>query len=233
MKQGVKIFNRLPREKVSQEHFRLLTDISGDLILTEYYDEAHLEDVHINISSLLNMNLEDSSRYAVFQYGQSSLKNEESLFKEWKKQEFGQRKCDISLIIIDHVEEKIYLVCAEVKKTLKINSLHEARQQLISTYIDLNILSSIITYNIYQLNRVFFTISEKILIPEKELPSSFRLLKDKKGRLIPSELLWTEFVTRTFYFSLDSQKDMMDVNVNIEKIDSWVSDRIRFEVIEN
>lgn len=229
MKHGVKIHNRLAREKISKDHFRLIEDIPGDLILTEYYDEEHLEDVKINVSQTLDMDLKDSDRYAVFQYGQSHFKNEVSHFKEWKKQEFANRKCDVSLIIVDHSDEKIFLVCAEVKKTLRLDSLYEARQQLISTYIDLNILSSLITYNIYELNRIFFTVSQEIIIPKKSLSANLKLLKDKKGRAIPSNLIWNEFVSNTFYFALDSVEEMSRVNIDMDQIGNWASDEIQFK----
>ncbi|MED3025269.1 MULTISPECIES: hypothetical protein [Bacillus cereus group] len=231
MKNGVKIYNRLAREKISQEQFRLIEDITDDLILTEYYGEDHLNDVKINISQILNMDLKNSDRYAVFQYGQSHFRNEESQFKEWKKQEFSNRKCDISLIIVDHFEEKIFLVCAEVKKNLRLDSLYEARQQLISTYIDLNILNSLITYNVYELNRIFFIISEEISIPKQTLPSTLMLQKDGRGRNIPTKLIWHEFVSNTFYFTLDSLRDMSSVNADMEQIKNWSSNTIQFKTV--
>ncbi|QWH04598.1 hypothetical protein [Bacillus mycoides] len=231
MKNGVKIYNRLARDKISKDQFRLIEDIADDLILTEYYGEDHLDNVKINISQTLDMDLKNSDRYAVFQYGQSHFKNEESQFKEWKKQEFSNRKCDISLIIVDHFEEKIFLVCAEVKKNLRLNSLYEARQQLISTYIDLNILNSLITYNVYELNRIFFIVSQEISIPKKTLTPGLRLQKDKKGRNIPCELIWHEFVSNTFYFTLDSLGEMSSVNADMDQIKNWTSDTIQFKTV--
>lgn len=232
MKLAVKSFNRLPREKISEEHFRLVDTITGDYIIKEYYDEDHQDDVDINITQILGMDLSDSSRYQVFQYGQTQFRKETSHFKEFKKQNFANRKCDISLIIVDHSDEKIYLVCGEVKKTLRIDSLHEARQQLISTYIDLGILNSIVTHNIYPIHRIFFTVSEKILIPQQELSGQFLLLRDKKtGKQIPTKLLWTEYKSGQFYYALDLPNDMTRVNNNIETLTDWPSSEIQHETV--
>lgn len=231
LKLAVKTFNRLPREKISEDHFRLVGDITGDYIIKEYYDEDHLEDVEINITQILGMDLSDSSRYQVFQYGQTKFRKETSHFKDLKKQDFANRKCDISIIIVDHVDKKIYLVCAEVKKTLRIESLYEARQQMISTYIDLGILNSIVTHNIYPIYRIFFTVSERINIPQKELSSHQLLLKDKDGKIIPSQLLWTEFKNGQFYYALDLPSDMARVNKNLNSLVDWPSSEIQYKIV--
>lgn len=227
MKKGVNCFHRLKRTKVSKDHFFpiLAEDLVNDLIIQEMYEDGSIVDV--NITQLMCRDFSEADRYQIFRYGMPSSKNEESFFEDCKKQYFANRKSDIALLIVDHFEETIFIVCGEIKQTLRFDSYYEAREQLISTYIDLNILSSIVTFNIYRLQPIFFTFSKESKIPKSLSKSSAELIKNRRKK-IPSTLLHHEWLNKKIYYSLDLEHEIRIANDDISYTEDWPSVMIFF-----
>ncbi|MFJ7698887.1 hypothetical protein [Lysinibacillus fusiformis] len=232
MNNGTKIHTRIAKN-LSKEHFFLVDDIEDEYIIIEEYSEeeraiSKSSHICVNISKITDLNLSDKNRFKVYRYGNPDLKMEKSYFNNLKAQTFKNKKCDISLIILDHIKKTTYIVCAEVKRTLKISNLFDAREQIISSHIDLNILNSLLTYNSYNVERMFFIIFENYNISRNNNITSMQLLTDSKGRPIPTNLILEEHKTNTIYYTLDDREDMNSIDKNISTLKLWSHARLSF-----
>lgn len=228
MKNGVNCFHRIDREWLSKEQFYKVEGLEGDLITTETYEEG--DKIEVNISRVLQLPLEDKDRFLIFRYGEEDSKKEVSLCSHLKKKipDYQEKKCDISYIIVDHEEEKTYLVCGEIKKTLKIDTLDKARKQLISTYIDLSFINSLLTMNIYKLEPIFFVVTNEVKIT-RHVANTQALLYGKSN--IPYNILMKEYFDNVFYYSLNIPTFIKKCDSDVSLLDSWASKDIGFYVV--
>lgn len=216
----IKTHNRISRN-LHKDNFYLVEHSTGDYIICEEYkDEQNFYEMDVNISRILNKNL-SLERYVIFRYGKERVKKESSCFSTLKGQDFKKRKSDITLLIFDKKEEKVILICGEVKKTLKYSNMAEAREQLISSYIDLNVFNALLTFNYYPVESVFFVIYEQSRISSNFNSSSMLLGKYAKGKKnIPYKLLSQEYTRKKIYFNLDDDRLIGEANRKPEKIDN-------------
>ncbi|MFJ7950123.1 hypothetical protein ACIQZG_01205 [Lysinibacillus sp. NPDC096418] len=230
MNNGIKIHGRIAK-CITNNHFSLIPEIHGDLIITEKYSDRDIQDsndIDVNISEILELDLSDNNRFQVFKYGDSDSSKEKSIFGNFKAQTFKERKCDISLLVFDHEEKAVFLVCGEVKKTLKIESLFEAREQIISTYIDLNLYNALLSYNSYTIKNIFFIVFEKNQMIKKVISSTQLLKKSDNGKSIPTNLLLEEYNKESIHYTLDCSRNLREVDKNLSELIHWVNSRFMF-----
>lgn len=215
----IKRYSRISKN-LAKDNFFKVEHSEGDYIISEeYQDGEKLCQMDVNISRILGKDLSEN-RYVIFRYGKERVKKEESCFHTLKGQDFNKRKADITLFIFDEKENKVMLVCGEVKKTLKYSNMAEAREQLISSYIDLNIFNTLLVFNYYPVEVVFFVIYEKNKISSPPNLSTALLGKYANGKKhIPYKLLYEEHNRKKLYFNLDNDRLIREANKNSEKID--------------
>lgn len=159
-------------------------------------------------------------RYTLFKYGKDAAKKEQSCFKDIKGQSFKIRKADITLLIFDSEKQKMFLVCGDAKKTLKHSNLADAREQLISSYIDLHVFNALLCFNYYPVETIFFVAYEEIRLPKSPLPATAQLGTNSGKNFIPYRLLNEEYESEKLHFNLDDQKLIKTADQDTEKIDT-------------
>lgn len=206
-------------ENLRKDSFYFVDHNSGDYIIYENYAEnpGDTQDISVNVSQILGMDL-SLEKYKIFRYGKENAKKEESCFALLKGQDAKSRKADITLLIFDNENNKIYLVCGEVKKTFKEANFADAREQLISSHIDLNIFNAMLSFNYFPIERYFFIVFEKNKLIKAPHSSSAILARSDSDKKIPFNLLREEYERKKIHFNLDDSRLINQVDKDISKL---------------
>lgn len=219
---AVRMHKRLNGSYINNS-FYCVEHVEGDYVISEYYEDEETKkpySIDVNISKLINLDL-FKERYKIFRYGKSDSETEKSCFENLKGHDFRARKSDITLLIFDCEEEIIYLVCGEVKKTLKTSNFADAREQLLSSFVDLNIFNSLISYNAFPIKRLFFIRSDEQKLVFNQKSSSSALSKSFSGNRIPYNILEREWETRMLHYNLDDSSILYRVNKKMDEFEKY------------
>ncbi len=174
-------------------------------------NQHHNIEIPIDLANYISKNF-NFDEYIVYQYGNSSLKKEESLYHTIKGGDDRQKKCDLSYILINkHTYEATFLL-GEIKYCLTIEQFFKARRQIVSTLTDLFIIYSLLQVfpsNSVHVKCILFTKDDNS-IPKSTRNKSIntRIYKDEKGNPIPIDFVIHEYTNRKIFCGIDHRREM-------------------------
>ncbi|USJ20196.1 hypothetical protein [Lactococcus formosensis] len=115
------------------------------------------------------------TEYIVLDYTRESAQEKTVFGGLRRSQNLGACKSDISYIIFDKGAKKVTFLIGEIKTNLSILRMTKAREQLLSTLLDLRIFNSLVSHAnlVVDIKLCIFHVSESIVeyIPKKGSPS--------------------------------------------------------------
>lgn len=202
--------HRIPKDLINQKIISRLSHLS-EFRVEEECENSEQQNVilKIDLSKYLpdDFNFQD---YLVYKYGNKDFKQEKSIYGAIKGHQFKNKKCDISFILVNKLTGGVLFFIGEIKYSLTTDQFFKAREQVVSSLIDLNILCSLMHFSSasIQIECIIFTVNNNRILPQAPVSIISRKYKQNNGRSTPLNFLLYEYHNRKILCSIDTEREM-------------------------